>query len=95
MADWTSHHRTECPRLAQLQALRLHDAQVVSVLLLGRVFRPERRTVFSPVTSESDTRDVTLEELGWYDADLDQEAALLAALTQKLQLVDGASLRSC
>ncbi|TYZ69300.1 hypothetical protein PybrP1_011637 [[Pythium] brassicae (nom. inval.)] len=53
-ADWTPHHRAECSRLVQLEALRLRDAQ----------------------------------DLGWHDADLDQEAVLLAALAQKLQLVD-------
>ncbi|KUF85220.1 N-lysine methyltransferase SMYD2 [Phytophthora nicotianae] len=77
-ADWVPDHRKECKSLAQLAQLGLRSDQVADVLLLGRVLRRESGEGLLP------------SELVWYEEDMDdQELLLLAALAQKINLVDG------
>ncbi|KAL3672899.1 hypothetical protein V7S43_002200 [Phytophthora oleae] len=77
-ADWAPDHRKECKTLAQLAQLGLRSDQVADVLLLGRVLRREGSEGLQP------------SELTWYEEDMDdQELLLLAALAQKITLVDG------
>ncbi|EGZ09981.1 hypothetical protein PHYSODRAFT_523060 [Phytophthora sojae] len=77
-ADWKPDHRKECKVLAQLAQLGLRNDQTADVLLLGRVLRRE------------DAEGLQPKELVWYEEDMeDQELMLLAALAQKLELVDG------
>ncbi|OWZ16144.1 hypothetical protein PHMEG_00010103 [Phytophthora megakarya] len=74
--DWKDH-RKECKGLAQLAQLGLRSDQVADVLLLGRVLRCEGNEGLQPM------------ELVWYEEDVeDQELLLLAALAQKISLVD-------
>ncbi|ETI42354.1 hypothetical protein, variant 3 [Phytophthora nicotianae CJ01A1] len=76
-ADWVPDHRKECKSLAQLAQLGLRSDQVADVLLLGRVLRRESGEGLLP------------SELVWYEEDMDdQELLLLAALAQKINLVD-------
>ncbi|KAL7682759.1 putative SET domain, tetratricopeptide-like helical domain superfamily [Plasmopara halstedii] len=76
-ADWVRDHRKECKRLAQLMQLGLRSDQVAQVLLLGRVLRCNM------------SEGVLPSELVWYEEDMDDhELLLLAALTQKINLVD-------
>ncbi|KAG2778078.1 hypothetical protein PC129_g1990 [Phytophthora cactorum] len=76
-ADWAPDHRKECKSLAQLAQLGLRSDQVADVLLLGRVLRRESGDGLQP------------SELVWYEEDMnDQELLLLAALAQKINLVD-------
>ncbi|KAL4093758.1 hypothetical protein PRIC1_011188 [Phytophthora ramorum] len=80
-ADWQPDHRQECKSLAQLASLGLRNDQVADVLLLGRVMRREEADGVKP------------QELVWYQEDVeDQELLLLAALAQKLKLVDDSYL---
>uniref|UniRef100_H3GUF1 MYND-type domain-containing protein n=1 Tax=Phytophthora ramorum TaxID=164328 RepID=H3GUF1_PHYRM len=80
-ADWQPDHRQECKSLAQLASLGLRSDQVADVLLLGRVMRREEADGVKP------------QELVWYQEDVeDQELLLLAALAQKLKLVDDSYL---
>ncbi|POM66657.1 SET domain containing hypothetical protein [Phytophthora palmivora] len=75
-ADWKDH-RKECKSLAQLAQLGLRSDQVVDVLLLGRILRREDGEGLQPM------------ELVWHEEDVeDQELLLLAALAQKINLVD-------
>ncbi|GMF11203.1 unnamed protein product [Phytophthora lilii] len=77
-ADWQPDHRKECKALKQLRELRLRSDQTADVLLLGRVVRRTASDELQP------------KELVWYEEDMqDQELLLLAALAQKLKLVDG------
>jgi hypothetical protein len=56
----------------------MRNDQVADVLLLGRVLRRKEAGALQP------------SELVWYEEDMeDQELMLLAALAQKLELVDG------
>ncbi|KAE9019457.1 hypothetical protein PR003_g8070 [Phytophthora rubi] len=74
-ADWKPDHRKECKTLAQLG---LRNDQTADVLLLGRVLR-----------REEDGAGLQPKELVWHEEDMeDQELMLLAALAQKLELVD-------
>lgn len=58
--------------------LGLRSDQATDVLLLGRVLRREDGEGLQP------------KELVWYEEDMeDQELMLLAALAQKIKLVDG------
>ncbi|KAG1709396.1 hypothetical protein DVH05_020051 [Phytophthora capsici] len=76
-ADWAPDHRKECKTLAQLAQLGLRSDQVADVLLLGRVLRRQGNEGLQPT------------ELTWYEEDMDdQELLLLAALAQKITLVD-------
>uniref|UniRef100_M4C341 Uncharacterized protein n=1 Tax=Hyaloperonospora arabidopsidis (strain Emoy2) TaxID=559515 RepID=M4C341_HYAAE len=76
--DWRLDHQKECKSLKQLAQLELTSDQMMDVVLLGRVFRRKDAEGLKPM------------ELVWYEEDLkDQELILLAALAQKLNLVDG------
>lgn len=76
-ADWAPDHRRECKSMAQLAQLGLRSDQVSDVLLLGRVLRRKGGEGLQP------------SELVWYEEDMDdQELLLLAALAQKINLVD-------
>ncbi|KAG7382458.1 SET and MYND domain-containing protein 3 [Phytophthora pseudosyringae] len=76
-ADWAPDHRKECKSLGQLAQLGLRSDQVADVLLLGRVLRRPGGEGLQPT------------ELVWYEEDMDdQELLLLAALAQKINLVD-------
>ncbi|KAI9916794.1 hypothetical protein PsorP6_017087 [Peronosclerospora sorghi] len=76
-ADWHVDHCRECNMLKELMQLRLRNDQVMDVMLLGRVLRRKGEERPTP------------RELVWYEEDIeDQERVLLAALAQKLRLVD-------
>ncbi|EEY69840.1 uncharacterized protein PITG_06353 [Phytophthora infestans T30-4] len=76
-ADWAPDHRRECKSMAQLAQIGLRSDQVSDVLLLGRVLRRKGGEGLQP------------SELVWYEEDMDdQELLLLAALAQKINLVD-------
>ncbi len=86
-ADWKTNHKLECPILPQLSKLQLAFDQQMDVLLLGRVMRKLQQLQ----EKEKDKQhEVSPLDLVWYEDDLHaQENVLIAALTQKMGLVDG------